>query len=133
MRFAIKLSLLAPVLAATFGLVAVVHADTVDTFYLSNFTFASGATAQGSVTIDVTTGQFLTGDITYSGSSTYVFSGVFQDQSSFDSGSQYYGDIYTLPSFGGEDFDIDIPLNSLVSYGGGPVCSLADECGSGSY
>src|SRR5665213_833848 len=105
MRFAIKLSLLAPVLAATFGLVAVVHADTVDTFYLSNFTFASGATAQGSVTIDVTDGQFLTGDITYTGSSTYVFSGAFQIQRAFDGGTE--GVLFTLPSQQGDALQID--------------------------
>jgi hypothetical protein len=106
------------------------HADTTTTFNLNGFTFQSGATATGNITIDVTSGQFVAGDITYVGSSTYLFNGAFQDQASLN-GNQYYGDLYTLPAMGGVDFDFDLPVASLVGYAGGAVCTASVNCPGG--
>jgi hypothetical protein len=115
-------------LAATcLGAPIAAHADTVTRFQLTDFTFASGATATGTVAIDVTTGQFLSGNITYVGTSTFVFKGAFPDQASFN-GDQYFGDLFTLPGSQGVDFDIDLPVVSLVGYQGGLVCSIAAMC-----
>jgi hypothetical protein len=105
------------------------HAKTI-TFDLTNFTFDSGATASGTINIDVTTGQLLSANITYIGTSTYVFKGAFQDQGVFG-GNQYYGDLFTLPDGNGFDFDIDIPLTSLVGYTGGVICTSASQCSGG--
>jgi len=109
------------------GVTLAAHADTVKTFNLVGVTLQSGATATGSITIDVTTGQYLTGNITYVGVSTYVFDGPFQNQEVFR-GNQYYGDVYMLPGQMGDDFDIDLPVVSLVGYNGGALCSVTAQC-----
>jgi hypothetical protein len=118
-----------PFLLAAFclGVSLAAHADTVRTFNLVGLTLQSGATANGSITIDVTNGQYLTGNITYAGVTTYVFDGPFQNQDVFR-GNQDYADVYTLSGRMGEDFDIDLPVVSLVGYNGGVICSVTAQC-----
>ena len=109
------------------GATATTYADT--TFNLVNNTFVSGATANGTVNIDTTTGLFDLLNVTVlSGGNSYLFSGVPIVQMTTDNGTQYYE--YSLDS-AGNSLVIDVPGASLVGYTGGPLCSLQNLCGSG--
>ncbi len=109
------------------GTAATSYADT--TFNLVNNVFASGATAQGSVNIDTTTGLFDSVNVSVlSAGTTYSFTGAPSTQSVFDNNTQYFEESFDTP---GDELVIDVPVASLVGYQGGSLCSLANLCGDG--
>ena len=100
------------------------HADTITTFALDGFTFQTPATLTGTITIDVTTGNAVSMDVTYTaGSLTYDFSVPTT------SSTTIYAFIFSFdPAF---DFlQLSFPTSSLVGYTGGTVClyTFAKNC-----
>jgi hypothetical protein len=117
-------SLLATVLLAAFTFAA--HADTMSTFSLTDYTFQSGATATGTIVIDVTDGEVLSTTITYLGSTTLLFdvstgtgnvsAGLYSNAPSTDSGGDTFADSLHTPAAG------------FIGYVGGDACSQTDLC-----
>ncbi|WP_260739281.1 PEP-CTERM sorting domain-containing protein [Tunturiibacter lichenicola] len=113
------------VIAIVCGLHLPAHADT---FYLTDFTFQSGATASGTVTIDTTLGVFTNEDITYTlGANSTFFTGVpYQGATSFVSVAELYNGA-------GDDFDMNFPNLSFIGYTGGLSCSITNPCFASDY
>ena len=110
----------------------VAKADTVDVFNLQS-SLSLGYSAQGTVSIDVTTGVVETSDFTVS--SGGVVDATFTTPSSNGDYSGYY-----LAMFSGSDpaytYELLFPVASLVGYSGGSLCSDTVACSgfdSGSY
>jgi hypothetical protein len=107
------------------------HADAVTTYNLLDGTFDNGATITGTVTIDATSGVFVSEDFSVvKGKHTYVFDGPVTDQ-----GPVYhtngYGSYFTNGA--GDFLNLTLPAsgydpNSLIGYAGGQVCSDANDC-----
>jgi PEP-CTERM motif len=121
MRFYVRLA--AALVVAASCLAA--HADTISTFTLNNFVFESGATATGIVVIDTTAGQVITLDATYQSSSDIEnFIGIAFGE---NDGPSEYGfvsrDFHEL-----QYFYFELPVPSLVGYGGSDLCSLDLVC-----
>lgn len=120
MRLTVRLlafaSLFAPLTLAA-------HADT---FALTNYGFASGATATGTIDIDTTTGQVTGEDITYSGLPE-LFNiipgqgggGDYTDAPVYDAAGDVFAD------------SLHTPAGSFIGYTGGPACSDTDTCDPG--
>ena len=105
------------------------RADTISSFSLSNTTFASGATATGTVSIDTTTGVFDSVNLTYTlGSTVISFAGTPADQGGFDNGTQYYESSYDNPVTPQYALLLDLPTASLVGYTGGVLCTTSAPC-----
>lgn len=99
-------------------------ADTV--FNLTNGTFQSGATIQGTININTTTGQFTSANLTYQlGSMISVFNGPFANWGETFDMMQFFGYLYD-PA--GDLFLIDLPVSWIINYKGGPICSNASLC-----
>src|SRR5277367_2029072 len=102
------------------------HADTVSTFSLTNYTFQSGATATGTIVIDVTDGEVASTNITYVGATTLLFNvstgtgnvalGLYSNAPSTDAGGDTFADSLHTPAAG------------FVGYAGGEACSATDLC-----
>jgi hypothetical protein len=105
------------------------HADTVSTFSLTDATFSSGATASGTVAIDITTGVATDSDITYMlGSSTHLFTGQPGDQQDVpENGDPIFFEMISS----GNSLSIALPGASFIGYSGSHVCSLSNESGCG--
>src|SRR5271163_1885898 len=117
-------SILAIVLLAPFTFAA--HADTMSTFALTDYTFQSGATATGTIVIDVTDGEVLSTTITYFGGTTLLFdistgtgnvsAGLYTNAPSMDAAGDSFADSLHTPAAG------------FVGYAGGEACSQTDLC-----
>lgn len=117
-------SRLAVVLLAAFTFAA--HADTMSTFSLTNYTFQSGATATGTIVIDVTDGEVQSTTITYVGGTTLLFNfstgtgnvaaGLYTNAPSMDAAGDVFADSLHTPAAG------------FIGYAGGEACSLTDLC-----
>jgi hypothetical protein len=95
------------------------RADTISTFSLTNFTFTTGGSATGTVTIDTTTGISPGADITFVlGSLDEHFTEVFAQG--------FIGVTHELDyqDEAGDLFIIPLPESSLVGYAGSIVCSI---------
>jgi hypothetical protein len=122
MRLSFQLAIPA-ILAA--GILAA-HADTMSTFSLTNYTFQSGATATGTIVIDVTDGEVASTNITYFGVTTLLFdistgtgnvsAGLYSNAPSTDAAGDVLADSFHTPAVG------------FVGYAGGETCSQADLC-----
>ena len=109
-----------PVLAAS---TLTAHADTIDTFTLTDVTFQNGGTATGTVTIDITNGSFTNIDATYkAGSTTDLFMGVLAQAP--------VSNVYVVASraTSGDILNFNLPQTSMVGYAGGNVCSIEHLC-----
>jgi PEP-CTERM motif len=125
MQLPIRLLAAAAVLAA-FTFTA--HADTVSTFSLTGYTFQSGATATGTIVIDITDGQVESTNITYVGGTTLDFNvstgtgnvsaGLYTNAPSLDAAGDAFADSLHTPAAG------------FVGYAGGDTCSQSDPCDS---
>jgi mannose-6-phosphate isomerase-like protein (cupin superfamily) len=102
-------------------------ADTVTTFTLNDVTFADGATATGTITIDVTTGVPTGVDMVYSDGAvtddfiaapSYFSNGPYSTINSFDPANEY--------------LNFSLPVSTLVGYTGGNICSDEPICAIGS-
>ena len=127
-------------------LAVVAHANPI-TFSMQNGTFASGATMSGTVVIDTATGSMVSADLTYTlGGSSITFDQTFYSQSSEGA---VYG-LYFPVTYGGvvdgpgspsasppvvDEFDLELPVGSLIGYTGGLVCTYPSAggyyCGGG--
>jgi hypothetical protein len=116
-----KISFVAVLTAAlTLGSHAIAHADTDIMFSLTGVTMLSGASANGTVTIDTTTGIVLSEDITTVENSTlYTFNGTPDTVNTLH---DTYWDIFDA---GGNEFELSVPPLSLVGYLGGPLCEVS--------
>ncbi len=113
--------------AITLGATVSSFADTA--FTLSNNTFANGATASGTVNIDMNAGVFDSLNVTVlSGGTSYLFTGAPAGQSSFNNGTQYFEQSFDAA---GDELVIDVPGASLTGYTGGGLCSTSNLCGDG--
>lgn len=120
-------SLLAIALFATFTFAA--HADTMSTFSLTDYTFQSGATATGTIVIDVTDGEVQSTTITYFGGTTLLFdvstgtgdvaAGLYSNAPSLDAAGDSFADSLHTPAAG------------FIGYAGGEACSATDLCFDG--
>ena len=119
MRFALALS------ALLLGACVPSYADTI--FTLNNATFASGATATGSVAINTTTGVIDTFNLSFQpvAGAAESFLGTPNGQANY-LGIEYYGYVRTAV---GDALLLDIPGASLVGYTGGSLCSVSNSCG----
>jgi hypothetical protein len=128
-RFVSVFSVSVFALLVVFSVSAAAHADTLSTFSLNDAVYVNGATATGSVVIDVTTGAVQSGSFDFtlnSVSSIYDVPGVHGN--GFDGGTQSYFDF--LDSIG-EDIDFDVALPSFVGYSGGALCTSVNPCPGG--
>jgi hypothetical protein len=116
------------------------HADTLETFSLSGFTFLTAdfgeylfdATATGTVTIDTTTGLFTDFNVTYqNGDITGVFRGVYSQLAVTTPGQSLY--IAESVDSMGSVFDVVLPPDSLIGYAGGYVCAIQSSCNPNEY
>ena len=108
------------------------HADAITTYNLLDGTFDNGATITGTVTIDATSGTFVSEDFSVvKGRRTYVFDGPVTDQ-----GPVYHTNGYGSYFHNANDDFLNLtlpasaynPANSLIGYAGGQVCSNANDC-----
>ena len=105
------------------------HASPV-VFTLSNgalqdfYTQQLVGTVSGEITIDPKTGTFVSEDLDLvSHGNSYLFSGPISSQ-----GLDHSSANERLTDANGDILDILLPPNTLVGYGGGPVCSSANPC-----
>jgi PEP-CTERM motif len=98
------------------------HADTVGTFKLSS-AFESGATATGTVTIDITTGVASAADFTYTLGGTPTVFDTINSQTGFAQGIEF---AEVGPS-SSNYFGLTTP-GTWVGYVGGALCGSADNC-----
>ncbi len=121
MRLTIRLLAVASLFAA------LTVAANADTFALTNYTFASGATATGTINIDTNTGQVTSEIITYSGLPSEPFNLI--------PGVGAIGDYTNAPvdDAAGDVFadSLHTPAGSFIGYTGGPACSDTDTCDPG--
>ena len=113
-------------LLATTALCA--HADTLQTFQVQNtFVYPPYRTPAGSMTgtivIDTTSGQFVSGDLTYVDSATTI---QFNSSTlgTFTADHQVYTNFYS----GADILNFDLSATSLVGYAGGPICGDFGPC-----
>lgn len=100
------------------------RADTIDVFQL-NASLPNGGTADGTVSIDITTGQFTGEDVVYtSDHGAFAFDEV--NPTTVAVGGFVYA-IFTDP---GASALLEINATSLVGYSGGGLCTLANPCPS---
>ena len=108
------------------------HADTLQTFQVQNsFTYPSSQNLAGAMTgtilIDTTSGQYVSGDLTYVDSATTIqFNGPASGTFSFANNTQ----TFTNFSNGTYVLNFDLEAASLVGYTGGPVCGNVGPCGA---
>ena len=89
----------------------------------------SGATANGTITVDPVAGVFDSIDVTVSLSGTdYLFTGAPVVQSVFNNNTQFYEYSFDHAL---DYLVIDLPGSSLVGFTGGNLCSGANLCGDG--
>ncbi len=113
--------------ALCLGVAATSHADT--TFILTGNSFTSGATATGTVNIDVVAGTIDSVNVVYDLDGVdSVFNGTPTTQGTFDKDTQYFE--YSFDN-AGDLLLIDIPGASLAGYAGNNLCSFANLCGDG--
>jgi hypothetical protein len=121
MRLTLRLLSLASLSAA---LTLAAHADT---FALTNYIFASGATATGTIDINTTTGQVTSMDITYSGLPSEPFNIIL--------GVGATGNYTNAPvdDAAGDVFadSLHTPAGDFIGYTGGPACSDTNTCNPG--
>ena len=100
------------------------HADTITTFTLDNVTTDDGATVTGTYNIDTTTGVF-TGYASYTlNGSTIVF-----DQNPYLFSANGFEDVSLSDNALGYFFlGLELPVDTLVGYTGGPICGGAHVC-----
>jgi hypothetical protein len=114
-RLSFRLAIPAILAAATIA----AHADIMSTFSLTNYTFQSGATATGTIVIDVTDGEVASTNITYFGGTTLLF------DVSTGTGNVALGLYSNAPS---TDAAGDSFADSLHTPAGGEACSQTDLC-----
>jgi PEP-CTERM motif len=113
----------------------VAHADFVDTFAV-NITVGSGFTptdaAGGTVSLDVTTGKWVSADVSY-----YLGGNPADVVATFTmlDGSYPHPD-FTYTFFLSDQsstapFSLALPVSSLVDYTGGSICSMIAPCSDG--
>ncbi|HZL26088.1 MAG TPA: PEP-CTERM sorting domain-containing protein [Acidobacteriaceae bacterium] len=132
--------ILLPLALLSLALPLVAHADTTDT--VDRFTFtnvatndgATGGAVTGTVDIDITAGDFIAIDATYTSvHGTQNFTGnAFEQDPDFVGGIGYavffdstLGD-QSQP--GGAQIAMILPPNFLVGYAGGNICSFDNQC-----
>ncbi|MEO6982876.1 MAG: PEP-CTERM sorting domain-containing protein [Edaphobacter sp.] len=77
----------------------------------------------GTIVIDTTSGQFVSGDLTYVDSAmTLQFNSSTLPTGTAD--HQVFTDFYN----GADALNFDLSASSLVGYAGGPICGLAGGC-----
>lgn len=121
----LQLVLAAATILSSFG---AARADTFNLFNLS--AILENGTATGTVTLDQTTGKFTASNIKYvystsSGSSSYIFTGAGVDNGS---GSGYNSSLFTSTTDSEVTFQLALPLQSLINYKGGQLCTAGMQC-----
>ena len=123
--------------ALCLGVSVVGRADT--TFYLVGNTYgtissdgssiAVNGSAVGTLNIDTVLGKVDSVNVTVTENGVdYIFSGSPSDQGPFGNNTQY--DEYSYDALG-DILLFDLPVNSLVGYTGGPLCTFNNLCGDG--
>jgi len=132
-------------LIAAFVLTATARATPL-TFSLENGTFGSGATMSGTVVIDTVSGSLVSADLTYTlGGSSVTFDRAFFAQGIIPA----LYNVYFPLTYGGvvdgpedplanppvvDEFDLLLPVPSLVGYTGGSICTYSSYyCGGGVF
>lgn len=119
-------SFLPLVAAAILGLSGIGHADTINTYNVSETYFIGSAT--GSVTLDATTGVFTASNIAFTSTAgNATFNGT--PTSAVDMGT--YNKIVFGSSTPGASLSLFLPVDSLVNYAGGNVCTLTSTAACG--
>jgi hypothetical protein len=111
------------------------HADIVDTFAV-NITTGSGFlptdTAGGTLTLNITTGVWLSADVSY-----YLGGNPADVVATFTMFDGYYPHPNFAYTFFLSDqsstapFSLALPVSSLVDYSGGSICSMVAPCSDG--
>lgn len=111
---------------ATFTLVSSISlASRADAaVFVADGVFDDGSTLSGTVTIDTVAGLFTAINLVVGSPSSLAF-GVNIDQGSF--GAPFFYSVFVSNIAGTYDFNFGIPLNSIVGYTGGSLCSLETE------
>ena len=110
------------------------YADSISTFNLSgDFSAGRGATgaASGTITIDTTTGLVESIDMSFLGAPSDIFSiGTTSDVIGWgNSGLTEFTEAWdSLANSNFYSLDVLLPVNSLVDYAGGSICSAANPC-----
>jgi hypothetical protein len=113
--------------AILLGVCGIAHADTINTYNL-NETFALGSAA-GTVTLNATTGVFTASNITFSYLGNTTFSGA--PTSAIDLGA-YNKVVFSSTNALVPTLTLFLPVDSLVSYAGGSVCTVGQSCSANS-
>ena len=127
-------SALVPICAATALMMhPIAHANPLTTFDLSTTFPGSFGAASGTVTINPTTGAVNSINFSFTGqpaSATEIGSGV-DLLGSGASGLVELDEQFSTPGNGFYSVDIVLPVNTLVGYTGGPICSTSNPCTGG--
>lgn len=111
---------------ATFTLVSSISlASRADAaVFIADGLFQDGSTLSGTVTIDTVAGLFTAIDLVVGPPGNLTF-GVNIDQGSF--GAPFFYSVFVQNVAATYDFNFAVPLDSIVGYTGGSLCSLETE------
>jgi hypothetical protein len=113
----------------------VAHADFVDTFAV-NITVGSGFTptdtAGGTVSLDVTTGKWVSADVSYylSGNPADVVATFTMLDGNYSHPDFTYT-FFLSDESSTAPFSLALPVSSLIDYTGGSICSMIAPCSDG--
>ncbi len=113
----------------------VAHADFVDTFAV-NITVGSGFTptdtAGGTVSLNVTTGKWVSADVSYYlGGNPADVVATFTSLDGFYPHSDFVYTFFLSAENPDSPFSLALPVSSLIDYSGGSICSMVAMCNDG--
>jgi hypothetical protein len=113
----------------------VAHADFVDTFAV-NITVGSGFTptdtAGGTVSLDVTTGKWVSADVSYYlGGNPADVVATFTTLDGYYPHSDFVYTFFLSDQSSTAPFSLALPVSSLIDYTGGSICSETAPCNDG--
>jgi len=111
------------------------HADIVDTFAVSIKTgsgFLPTDTAGGTLALDVTTGRWVSADVSYYyGGNPEDIVATFTTMDGYYPHSEFIYTFFLSDQNSDAPFSLALPVASLVGYTGGSICSMESPCADG--
>jgi hypothetical protein len=111
------------------------HADVINTFAVSITTgsgFSPKDKAGGTLTLDATTGRWLSADVSYYyGGDPGDVIATFTTEQGYYPNPDFVYTFFESAQYPDEPFSLALPVTSLVDYSGGIICSNESTCVDG--